>query len=351
VSRELAGPPYDPELPILAELEQALHARAEEAIATAAAAAAARASAAGEPRHRAVGGPAPTPPLPVGRRTASASYRGRRAAGAGRAGQDAAAVRGTTGDGARVAAADGAAGDGDAPGVGAPGRGRDDGAPHRLPGADSPARPRRRRGAALRRRGGVVVRRSAVLVSLSLLVGATAVATRSIVASGGGTGDPSLRTTRAVQLGAGDADGERWTLSAARRGGDLCHGFLAGGAVATRCEEPPKPARIVVDGLASGQVRYVVGLTGGRVETVVVKRGQTRRAVSTRALRPTTAARRARLPRDLRWFVVALPPTAPTDTPLPATVVGHDRAGRALGRAVVSCARGAGERGCERTQR
>jgi hypothetical protein len=271
VNPELAGPPYDPELPILAELEQALHARAAEAVSTAA--------------------------------------------------------------GARRAAAGG----------------RDPAADRR--GAVAPAPARRARGGALRRRGAVVVRRSAVLVSLSLLVGATAVATRSIVAGGGATGDPSLRTTRAVELGAGSAEGERWTLSAARRGGDLCHGLLAGGAVATRCEEPPTPAQLVVDGLATGRARYVVGLTGGRVETVVVTRGETRRAVSTRALSPTAAALRARLPRDLRWFVVALPPTAPTDRPLAATVAGRDRAGRPLGRPVLSCARGARERGCVRLPR
>ena len=273
MSRELAGP-YDPELPILAELERALRARAgaEEAGAGAAA---------GE------GGP------------------DAHAAHAGGGGAEAAA----TGGGSVVAE-----------------------------GGRHGARRRRRAGV----RAAVVLRRTALLASLSLLVGATAVATRSIV-TGDGRGDPSLRATRAVELGSGAVAGERWSLSAARRGGELCHGFVAGGAVATRCAQPPPADGLVVDGLATPLARYVVGLAGARVETVVVRRGGVRAAARTRPLPTTTAALRAQVPRSVRWFVVALPPAVGRDA---ATVNAHGRGGAALGRPLLSCPRGVGERDC-----
>jgi hypothetical protein len=302
--------PYDPELPILAELEQVLRARA----------AAASAGGAARDGRR---------PAPRRARAASASYRGGRRAGRALGGTGAAGAgrAGTAGAGAGGVSAAGAGG------TGAAGAGR----------AERQAPPQRRDG--WRRRGGTIARRSAALVSLSLLVGASAVATRSIVADGGG--DPSLRTTRAAELAAGRAAGERWTLSAARRGEDLCHGLLAGGAVSTRCQAPPAATGVVVDGLATAAARYVAGVTGERVARVVITRGDLRRVVATHPLPPSAAVRRARLPQTLRWFVVALPLPRGDASSAPVRIAPHGRDGEALRPALLRCPGRAAQRRCD----
>ncbi len=238
---------FDPELPILAELEQELQRRLGDL---------------SPPPPRAGAGRA-QPAVGRGGRTASPSYRGGRRRGA----PATAAAR-----------------------------------PPQLPPRPRSGRPQH----GLLRRGGVVARRSGALVALGLLVGATALATRTFV-GGSAAGDPSLRTTAAAQIATGRSHGESWTLSAARRGDDLCDAFFVDGLVATRCDEPPAAGATIVDSLLSARSRYIVGLAAADVRSVTIDVGAVRRTAHARPAASSPAVTRARLPRGLRWFVVRLP--------------------------------------------
>ncbi|MDO8188668.1 hypothetical protein Q5424_17220 [Conexibacter sp. JD483] len=187
--------------------------------------------------------------------------------------------------------------------------------------------PRRRRASASRRalrRTGVVARRSGALVGLGLLVGATALATRSFVSSAG-DGDPSLRTTDPAQIGSGHVNGEAWTLSASRRGDDLCDAFFVDGLVSTRCDAPPAAGETLVDDLVSPSSHYVLGLTAANVRAVSVQIGMSSRTTSTRPVSHAPAIDRARLPRGLRWFVVRVPRDASTPGRRDVRVNSHVR--------------------------
>jgi hypothetical protein len=175
-----------------------------------------------------------------------------------------------------------------------------------------------------------VLRRALLLAGVSGLVGASAFATHSLVSGDPDpSGDPSLRTTAAVEIASGRRAGEAWTLSAARRGRDLCDALIVAGTVATRCARPPGRGDLLLDGISSPRGRWVVALAGPDVASVMVRTGTTRRDVATRQLPAAAASRAAQLPTGLRWVVVALPRGRGEEAPVSAQP--RDRRGRPLG--------------------
>jgi hypothetical protein len=215
------------------------------------------------------------------------------------------------------------------------------------PGLSFGPQPATRERSSARRDMARIVRRVLLLVVPVGLVAATAVATRTLVSS---TGDSLPPPTQAAPLGAGGSDAERWTLTASRRGSQLCDAFFVSASVATRCADEPGPRELLLDGARSPRARYVVGLAGASVRSVSVRVGGFHRTVATRPPEDAVAARRARLPTGIRWFVVTVP-RQPLGRAAAASVVPRGGDGRALGPATVTCNAGRATGACVRSER
>jgi len=200
---------------------------------------------------------------------------------------------------------------------------------------DPPPR-RSRRGAAWAARGSAarVARRTLTLALLGCLIGASALATKSLVTSSTPS-DPGLRTSAATTLGTGGAGADAWTLSAYRRGVELCHDFLVARTLASSCDLPPSADGVVTDGAITPTRRFVVGFAGERVGSIEIQTGKRHLRVPTRQLPDAAAGRAASIPTDVRWFVAPLP--RPSYRPGPAHVTPLDMRGRALGAPQLEC--------------
>ena len=195
------------------------------------------------------------------------------------------------------------------------------------PPAVAPRAPRRLSFATGRR----ILRRGALAGALAGAVGATALATRSIVGH-----DPAAATIVLERAGGNE-------LTLRRYRGRLCLDITDADGVASRCAGTPSASAVVPLSAATAGARVVAGLAGADVTSVRVQIGTRRRDAVTRAAGGPGAAR------DLRWFSVAFPAVqrgraaAATVTPLPA---GDAVADCSLG-GVASClaARGRAESG------
>jgi hypothetical protein len=193
---------------------------------------------------------------------------------------------------------------------------------------------RTRRGASAHRfDAGRVARRVGVLTGLTCLLAASAVAMRSLVSDD--APDPTQRTSATVRLASGTVDGSRWFLDAYRRGSETCYDLIAAGRLATACEEAPGPRDLHVDGTLGPMTRVVIGLSGSEIRSVRVSEGSEQRVVPTTAVPTRGTARAARLPRGLRFFVATLPRTDAPVGSTSARVVRYDRSGERVGAAIV----------------
>ncbi|MDO8209335.1 hypothetical protein [Conexibacter sp. CPCC 206217] len=188
----------------------------------------------------------------------------------------------------------------------------------------------RGRAAARREAAGRIARRVLVLTGLGCLVAASAVATRSLVDTGGS--DPTLRTSATARLASGMIDGQHWLLNGYRRDHQLCHDLIAAGRVATACQPPPSARELQIDGTLAPLTRIVIGYTGDEIDRVAVIEGRRRVIVPTQPLTSAAGARAARLPRELRWFVALLPRGDGAPSHAGAEVVSYDQDGVRLER-------------------
>lgn len=203
-------------------------------------------------------------------------------------------------------------------------------------------RPRRRPPTGIRT--GRAARRVLVLVLLTCLLAAAALAARSLVGDGG-----TVVPARPVPIAAAErASDGGWSLSAYRRGDRLCHAFLAAGSVATRCGPAPGPRAVRIDGLLTPQRRYVVGMVGDAVAEVLVQIGGARHVRRTLPVPRATRHARTALPRGLRWFVVALPRKRTASREAPARVTPRSASGRPLVPAALNCSVGQAAAACRR---
>lgn len=180
---------------------------------------------------------------------------------------------------------------------------RASGAPARWPESARPQAPQPRRGERLRT-GRRIVRRAALVGALIGVVGATALAAKSVV-SGRTSPDASVVLRQDPAHGA--------TLR--RYHGRLCLDIGYSGGVATRCTRAPaRPDAVAALSAITPSGRVVAGVTGSDVARVKVNAGG----------RTATVATSATGEDDTRWFATTLPtapdrrrPTAAVLTPLP----------------------------------
>jgi hypothetical protein len=202
----------------------------------------------------------------------------------------------------------------------------------RRPHAPRSSRPRRSRL--------VVPRRALLLAALACLVGASATATVTVW-----SGDDAARDGRDL-LAAGGTGTDEHRLELHAAGRRVCATFLLPDTVDTVCEPPPRGTEAVVRTVVSPFVRYVYGLTGSAAAAVAVEAGLRERSVRPR---PVPADVVAGVPpaRDLRWFLVELPRVS-DDAPTVARIRPRQGAADAGGaRVVVDCSLGQLDKRCD----
>ncbi len=173
--------------------------------------------------------------------------------------------------------------------------------------------PRRRLPIATGRR---ILSRAALAGALAGAVGATALATRSVVGH-----DPASASVVLEHAGAHE-------LTLRRYQGRLCLDISDANGVASRCAGTPSGRGIAPLSAATADARVVAGLTGSEVTSVRVQIGTLVRAAVTRSAGGPGAAR------DLRWFSIAFP-AVPRGRAAAATVLP-----RPAGEAVADCSLG-----------
>jgi hypothetical protein len=170
------------------------------------------------------------------------------------------------------------------------------------------------------RTGRRILGRAAVAGALVGVVGATALATKSVVHRDSAAPEP-----RVLQR----AEGHELTLRHYR--GKLCLDISLAAAVASRCSEAPaagdvSPLSAIVPG-----GRMVAGIAGANVARVRIGDGKRSVDVATRPVGGTQV-------RGLRWFAAHLPP--PRGRPAAAIVTPRRASGAPAGRPVADCTLG-----------
>jgi hypothetical protein len=180
--------------------------------------------------------------------------------------------------------------------------------------AGPPVRPRRHERPARLATGRRILGRAALAGVLAGAVGATALATRSVVGRGPATPAP-------VTLHAGGGH----TLTLRHYRGRLCLDLAYAGDVASRCTRRPAPGGVAPLSAPTAAGRVVAGLAGAGVATVRVESG------GHAAQAPTHAS-----VGGPRWFEVTLPPPRRGQAPA-ALVVPRRASGAPAGPAVADC--------------
>jgi len=185
--------------------------------------------------------------------------------------------------------------------------------PTPAPPTPAPRRAARRPALAAGRR---ILGRAVAAGALAGVVGATALATKSVV----GHGAPGARLLER-------AAGHELTLRPYQR--RSCLDVAYDGGVASRCLDAPDAGGVRPLSAVTPGGRVVAGLAGRDVARVVVRSGGRRVAVATHALPGGT----------LRWFS-ALLPALPREADRAATVAPRRDDGTPAGRAVADCTLG-----------
>ncbi|HTB49412.1 MAG TPA: hypothetical protein VK701_00410 [Solirubrobacteraceae bacterium] len=201
----------------------------------------------------------------------------------------------------------------------------------------APPVPRRARGHALRNPARVA-RRVMVLVALLSLVGASALAGRSVF------GSSHESTSATVLLSSGGHGSERWQLEAYLHEGAACYALFLTDTLSSVCGTPEGSSVRVTSALSPTR-RFVVGFARGDVARVSVRIGHRALVVFTHPVSAAPGARRARLPVGLRWFATSLSEEAARTAP--ALVTARDKTGHVLGSPVLDCSLGGNGAVCQ----
>jgi hypothetical protein len=185
-----------------------------------------------------------------------------------------------------------------------------------------------------------VARRALLLVALVSLVGASALAGRSVFA---GSRKPS---SGLALLAAGGHGPDSWQLQAYLHEGSVCYALFVAGSASSACGAPAA-AGVRAQSALSPDRRFVAGLAGADVTKVQVRVAGRTMLVSTEPVVSAPGAARAKLPSGVRWFVTSLAGGAARQAP--AWIAPRDRAGRAVGASVLDCSLGGSNVLCQRT--
>ncbi|HEX3391307.1 MAG TPA: hypothetical protein VHS55_01975 [Solirubrobacteraceae bacterium] len=172
-----------------------------------------------------------------------------------------------------------------------------------------------------------VARRALVLLALLSLIGATALAGRSVV------DHPKSASSPPTLLAAGGSGGESWQFEDYAYRGEICYALFLDQTVASACSRPLGGAEVHALSGSTANRRFVAGLVGAEVAGVRVRVGDRVALAVTHPQRGGTAAER-----PLRWFVVAVPAAGGPAGKLPASVTPRAADGRPLAPATLECA-------------
>ncbi|HEX6667378.1 MAG TPA: hypothetical protein VF081_12370 [Solirubrobacterales bacterium] len=204
----------------------------------------------------------------------------------------------------------------------------------RLPVPGAPGR----RGRGARR----VARRASLVLVLLCLVGGVAIAARF-----GGGGDRPMHTAPALL---GQSANGSWRLFAYRDRDRLCVLFAAAGEPAAKCGGEPAANGLRATSAIAGQ-RFLIGLTGGEVDSVAVRVGGAESVVAAKAVEDAAATAEAGVPAGTRWFVTPVNSAAGGLHRGPAQLTPLDAQGRPTGAAYLDCSLGLVGPACERQVR
>lgn len=182
-----------------------------------------------------------------------------------------------------------------------------------------------------------VTRRALVLVALVSLVGASALAARSVL---GG----SHRASSAPELlAAGGPNAERWQLQSYLYEGSLCYSLFVVRSLSSVCGAPGETG-VRVSSILGPTRRFVVGLAGARVAWLRVRIGARTLLVATHPVPQTPGSHPATQARDhgpatpapsIRWFIASLSSAAARSAP--ALLIPLDGARRPVGSPLLDC--------------
>lgn len=184
-----------------------------------------------------------------------------------------------------------------------------------------PKAPRRERPPWLRI-GRRIVGRAAVAGALVGVVGATALATKSVVRH-----DPAVPGPNVLQR----VEGHEVTLRHYR--GKLCLDIAVAAAIASRCADDPSARGVAPVSAVVPDGRLVAGIAGADVARVRVADDRHTVAVITRPVGGTHD-------RGLRWFTALLPAPPRGHRPAAAVVTPRRASGEPVGRPVADCTLG-----------
>lgn len=140
-------------------------------------------------------------------------------------------------------------------------------------------------------------RRVAAMATVLSLIAASAGA---VVLGRGHSG--TSQSTAPAPVASGSLGGERWTLLAWHRAGELCIELLAGEAEQSNCTLAPTGSQVQTLTLQSPANDYVFGVTGAGASHAQVRLSGRSLTVRTHAV-PAGGQRAASLPDEVRWFV------------------------------------------------
>jgi hypothetical protein len=187
-----------------------------------------------------------------------------------------------------------------------------------------------------------VTRRALVLVALLSLVGASALAGRSVLE---GSHEPA---SGPVLLSSGESGSERWQFEAYPHAGSVCYALFVAETVSSACGTAPDKSGLRAASAVGSNVRFVAGLAGAGVAQVSLRVGRHTLTVSTHPPPARAAAARSVKPfLAPRWFLAMLPGEPATRTAA-ARLTPRDGAGRSLGPTVLDCSLGGASLACRR---
>ncbi|HXC46486.1 MAG TPA: hypothetical protein VNU24_07765 [Solirubrobacteraceae bacterium] len=183
-----------------------------------------------------------------------------------------------------------------------------------------------------------VTRRALVLVGLVCLVGGSALAGRSVLAGSPQTNSPP------TLLASGGRGLESWQFETYEYRGASCYVLFADSTATSRCQAAPGKSDIDAVSASDSSERFVVGLAGAGVATVLIEVGKHR--VLTRTHVPRTKMSGTKLGSELRWFVAIVPGKASAATSPPASITPRASDGRPLGPQLLDCSLGGASQAC-----
>jgi hypothetical protein len=194
-----------------------------------------------------------------------------------------------------------------------------------------------------------ITRRALVLVALLSLVGASALAARSVF-----EGAPRAPAAAGpVLLSAGGSGSDRWQLETYPHDRSTCYALFVAGTVASACGAPGS-REVRVTSAIDPTTRFVAGLAGDGVAEVSMRVGHQALVVPTRPPPATaTGASSGASSRSVtpfvppRWFLVMLPAVAAARE-APASLIPRGARGEQLGPFVLDCSLGGASAACRR---